>query len=50
MVIILIDLILFYIPEQLIYGYVETDGDSDDEIDRNLYPSFQRQGFLNVFC
>ena len=26
---------LFYVPSKLIYVYVETDGDNDDEIDGN---------------
>ena len=25
----------FYVPLQLIYGYVETDDENDDETDRN---------------
>ena len=30
-----IDLILFYVPLQLIYGYVETDNINGDDIDKN---------------
>ena len=29
---------------QLVYGYVETDDDNDDEIDRNRVPRFKDKG------
>jgi len=37
----------FYVPLQLIYGYVETYDDIDVEVDRKPCPPFQGQVFLH---
>ena len=37
---------LFYVPVLLIYGYVETDDDNDDEKDRNPVLRFKDNGYF----
>ena len=39
----LVDWILFYVPAQFMYGYVETD-DNDDAIDKNSDFHFKDKG------
>ena len=43
----LIDCILFYVPVKLIYGYVETYDDNDDETEETR-ALLQGQGFLCI--